>query len=239
MLVQAPYCGLPPAPSSALTSWNADPVLIAVLIGMAAAGAVYTRPAGRPFLAAGLAVLAICFVSPLCALTSALFSARSFHHLLVVCAAAPLLAMTLPAQLTFSLRGSTAAKAVILGLWQLPAVYAAAWNDPAIYWILQAALAGASIMFWQAVRTSSAPSSLAALAGIMTVMGGLGAILTFAGIPLYKEHLTTTWPWGLSPLEDQQLAGLLMWAVPLPVYVLAAAMSGARLASPVKREAAA
>ncbi|MFN3313363.1 MAG: cytochrome c oxidase assembly protein [Hyphomonas sp.] len=239
MLVQAPYCGLPPGPADWITSWNLDPVLLAVLAGAAAVGAAYTRPERRVYLAGGIAVLFVCFVSPLCALTSALFSARSFHHLLIVCAAAPLLATTLPARLTCSLGIATALKAIVLGLWHVPAVYTAAWNDPAIYWLLQAALTGTAVMFWQAVRTSAVTSSLAALVGIMAVMGGIGAILTFAGNPLYAPHLTTTWPWHLSPLEDQQLAGLLMWAVSLPVYVLAAAMAGARLVSSVEHEATA
>ena len=41
--------------------------------------------------------------------------------------------------------------------------------------------------------------------------GLLGALLTFAGRPLYAAHLSTTAAWGLTPLEDQQLAGLIMW----------------------------
>ncbi len=222
-----------------MTSWNLDPVLLAVLAGLAAIGAAYTRPERRVYLAGAIAVVFVCFVSPLCALTSALFSARSFHHLLIVCAAAPLVAMTLPARLTSSLGIAAALKAIVLGLWHVPAIYSAAWSDPAIYWLLQAALTGAAILFWQAVRTSAVTSALAALVSIMALMGGIGAILTFAVTPFYAPHLTTTWPWHLSPLEDQQLAGLLMWAVSLPVYMLAAAMAGARLASSIEREAAA
>jgi putative membrane protein len=52
-------------------------------------------PAGRPDLAfaGGWAALAIAFVSPLCALSAALFAARIAHHLLLVAVAAPLLAL--------------------------------------------------------------------------------------------------------------------------------------------------
>ena len=39
----------------------------------------------------------------------------------------------------------------------------------------------------------------------------LGALLTFAGTPWYPAYAPTTAAWGLSPLEDQQLAGLIMW----------------------------
>ena len=42
-------------------------------------------------------------------------------------------------------------------------------------------------------------------------MGLLAALIVFAPRPLYALHFATTQPWGLSPLADQQLAGLLMW----------------------------
>jgi len=32
-------------------------------------------------------------------------------------------------------------------------------------------------------------------------------------------HFTSTWPWGLSPLADQQLAGLLMWVPAILPYL--------------------
>jgi len=41
--------------------------------------------------------------------------------------------------------------------------------------------------------------------------GLLGALLTFAGRPLYATQSAGAPLWGLTPLEDQQLAGLIMW----------------------------
>ena len=41
--------------------------------------------------------------------------------------------------------------------------------------------------------------------------GLLGAMFTFSGHPLYSSYRSTTASWGLTPLEDQQIAGLLMW----------------------------
>ena len=49
----------------------------------------------------------------------------------------------------------------------------------------------------------------------------LGAVLALARHPLYAAHLGTTRAWGLTPLEDQQLAGLWMW-VPAGLVYLAA-----------------
>jgi putative membrane protein len=47
----------------------------------------------------------------------------------------------------------------------------------------------------------------------MLQMGLLGAWLTFAGRPLFAVHAATTWAWGLSQLQDQQLGGLIMWVI--------------------------
>jgi hypothetical protein len=54
------------------------------------------------------------------------------------------------------------------------------------------------------------------------VTGGLGALLTVAPHPLYPVYAPTTRLWGLSPLEDQQLAGLIMWIPAGLGYLLAA-----------------
>ena len=48
-------------------------------------------------------------------------------------------------------------------------------------------------------------------------------MITFAGRPLYDPHFASTLSWGVSPLEDQQLAGITMWA-PGSIAYLAAAM---------------
>ena len=66
-------------------------------------------------------------------------------------------------------------------------------------------------------------SALSGLLGSIIQMGMLGALLTFAGQPLYEPHMTTTLPYGLTPLADQQLAGLLMW-VPAALPYLAVAL---------------
>jgi putative membrane protein len=39
----------------------------------------------------------------------------------------------------------------------------------------------------------------------------LGALLTFAPRAWYQPYLATSSAWHLTPLEDQQLGGLIMW----------------------------
>ena len=54
-------------------------------------------------------------------------------------------------------------------------------------------------------------------------MGFLGAILTFAPDILYFPHVGGAMAWGMSPLSDQQLAGLIMW---VPGFVPVTAIAG-------------
>jgi len=51
--------------------------------------------------------------------------------------------------------------------------------------------------------------------------GALGALITFAGNILYPDYASTTLAWHLTPLEDQQLGGLIMWIPAGLVYVVA------------------
>src|SRR5690606_4100540 len=52
--------------------------------------------------------------------------------------------------------------------------------------------------------------------------GLLGAFLTFAPAPWYTAYgAAGTAPWGLTPLEDQQLAGLVMWVPAGLAYLFA------------------
>jgi cytochrome c oxidase assembly factor CtaG len=52
----------------------------------------------------------------------------------------------------------------------------------------------------------------------------LGALLTIAPYPLYPAYSSHTALWGLTPLEDQQLAGLIMW-VPAGIVYIGAALA--------------
>jgi putative membrane protein len=219
------YCGAPPDPAALLGRWNLDPVLLALL----AAAVLLARRSQRPGLAlAGIGVLALAFVSPVCALGVSLFSARALHHLLLVGAAAPLLALAWPGRWRAPPGAALALATATLWAWHLPAFYDAALAGTALYWLMQASLLGSAVWFWQAIF-GAAPlaGGLGALLG-MAQMGLLGALLTFAPRPLYGAHFGTTLPWGLEQLADQQLAGLVMWVPGIIPYALALAAIGRR-----------
>ena len=228
--IWTPYCGT--APGAGDWRWNLDPVLLAVLV--LATGLIAWRLSGRRrvFGLAAMAVLGIGFVSPLCALSSALFSARTVHHVLLVAVAAPLLAAALPLRRRGSLALATAVQAAIFWAWHAPDVYAAALSNDAIYWIMQISLLASATWFWSVVRASSAPAAVGGLLAAMLAMGLLGAVLTFAGQAVYAPHAYTTLAWGLTPLEDQQAAGLIMWAPAAALYLFAALWRLGRMLGP-------
>ena len=216
-LTDVTYCGPPPAPASLWTDWNFDPVLLGAL-GLCAIAYVWRSGAASSQKAAffgGLGILLVAFVSPLCALSTSLFSARIAHHMLMVAAAAPLLALALPRKLPGGwLTGAGLAHMVILWVWHAPRVYEWALGGTASYWLMELSLLGSAMAFWSAVwaRKAEPPAVIVALILTMAQMGLLAALITFAQAPLYGPHLLTTQAWGLTPLEDQQLAGLIMWA---------------------------
>jgi putative membrane protein len=51
--------------------------------------------------------------------------------------------------------------------------------------------------------------------------GILGALLTFSQRVWYPAYNGTTLAWGLTPLEDQQIGGLIMWVPASIVYIVA------------------
>ena len=71
-----------------------------------------------------------------------------------------------------------------------------------------------------AARAARAGPALGASFATLMHGGLLGALITLAPYPLYAWYHGRTELWGLSALEDQQLAGLLMW-VPMGIVYLA------------------
>ena len=223
-----PYCGPAPAPDQLWSSWNLDPW---VLIGIAALALVLARkavPDRRGPAALAVGALVVAFVSPLCALTVALFSARAAHHLVLITLAAPALAAALPLLPRLPAGLSLAAVSAAMIAWHLPGVYDAIWASDTLYWVMQAAMLLPAWVFWSAVLApgfgaEEAMHRAVLIGGLAGIMGFLGAILTFAPDILYFPHVGGAMAWGMSPLADQQLAGLIMW---VPGFVPVAAIAG-------------
>lgn len=219
-LANLPYCGGPPLPADIWTRWNLDPFL---LLGLIAAMLIGRGLGARAApLGTGLAILFVIFVSPLCALASSLFALRVTHHVVLTGLAAPLFAVAMARSRGGGVATWTAVHAGIFWFWHLPASYAAALASDAAYWAMQASLLASAIGLWRAVFSAPRHAAVAGLLATSVQMGLLGALLTFSTVPLYAWHGMTTQAWGLLPMADQQLAGLIMWVAGGAVYLLAA-----------------
>lgn len=223
MMAAASYCGVPPLPEDLLLRWNPDPVLLLAL----AVCAAFALRSARPRLAlGGVAVLGVAFVSPLCALSVALFSARAVHHILLVAIAAPLIALAFPARRPGALGMTLLAATMTLWLWHVPSLYDRALAGTAIYCLMQVTLMATAIWMWRQLFVAPPVPAMLAAVLAMAQMGMLGALLTFAPEAMYGAHAGTTPAWGLGQLADQQLAGLIMWVPGVIPYAVITALIG-------------
>jgi putative membrane protein len=104
--------------------------------------------------------------------------------------------------------------AIAIWAWHVPALFGAALRDPAVHSLQHLSFFGTALLFWWSVfgHGLRKPDG-ASVAGLFTTMlhsGGLGALLTFAPTAWYLHYTATSPRYGLSPLEDQQLGGLVM-----------------------------
>jgi putative membrane protein len=227
------YCGPAPDPSALLARWNADPVLLGAFLLL---GLLAVRTDSREG-KAGVALAALLYVSPFCAWGASLFSVRVVHHLVLTLCLAPLAARAVAPLLMRAPGGLpiwTLAAAAAMWAWHAPSLYNVGATTGWGYWVMQFSIFVTATLFWNRVERASGPSAIVALLAAMVAMGALGAVITLAPEALYAAHYGTTAAWAMAPLEDQQLAGLLMWA-PASIAYLAAAL--VRLSALTSREA--
>jgi putative membrane protein len=215
------YCGPAAIPDDLWTRWNLDPLLIGILAALAiVVGGGRSSDARAGW--AAIMLMLIIFVSPLCAMSSALFSVRVLHHVLLIAAVAPLLALAFPQRKSGPLPIAVlvAVNAAVLWIWHAPGLYTWGLASVPAYWLMQVSLLGSAWLLWRAILAPTQPgTALMALAATIGQMGLLGALIVFAPRPLYLVHLASTASWGMAPLTDQQLAGLLMWVPAMLPYL--------------------
>ena len=117
-----------------------------------------------------------------------------------------------------------------LWFWHLPKPYSLAFSQPVAHALEHLSFFLTSILFWRVVIGGPQAGRLS-IGAIMIFLvtfamenAMLAAILIFAPQVLYGVHaVAPAWsPW--SPIEDQQLAGILMWSVTALVDLLALCM---------------
>jgi putative membrane protein len=197
-----------------------------------------------------LLALTLALVSPIDAVTDSLFSVHMVQHLLLVVVAAPLLILASPARvMTWGVPrqarpsigrawrrahslwkiAATPVTALTvhsaaLWLWHIPRWYDLALSHDTIHILEHSAFFITALLFWSVALDTrrmnvGTATFLLFLAGLQCTL--LGALIAMARHPLYHAHEATTQAWGFTPLEDQQLAGLIMW-IPAGVAYLVA-----------------
>jgi putative membrane protein len=197
---------------------------------------------------AGLLTLVAGLLTPLHELGDRLFAAHMLQHVVLMTVGAPLLALgagrvagvwALPRRarplagrlLALSrpltrLDVATVLQGLALWVWHIPVVYGAALATEGVHWLQHVTLLGSALLFWQALlgRRALRTPGVAIFCLFLTALhtGMLGVLLTFAPTPLYLGQSSGAHDFGLTPVEDQQLAGLVMWAPGGLLYAVAA-----------------
>ena len=116
--------------------------------------------------------------------------------------------------------------ALALWVWHMPALFQATLTSDLVHTLQHLSFLGSALLFWWALihgRRGLMGYGAAVLYMFTTSVhsGVLGALITFAHSVWYPAYASSTASWGLTPLEDQQLGGLIMWIPAGLVYIIA------------------
>ncbi len=117
--------------------------------------------------------------------------------------------------------------ALALWLWHVPALYEATLRHAWLHDLQHVCFFGTALLFWWALlhrRADARAVGLGVLYLFTTMLhsGLLGALILFSRTLAYPSYAYTAPDWSMTPLEDQQLGGLIMWVPGGMVYVVAA-----------------
>jgi len=165
---------------------------------------------------------------------SYLFSAHMVQHLMLTLAMPPLLLGGIPGWMLRPLLRNRAVGAVackitrpvtcfvvfniVIAFWHLPMFYNAALADHNIHIVEHLMFMGAAVMMWWPLMSQLPELPRLAYPGqmlycfLMSIAMSITAVyITMAEKVLYPAYSTAPRIWGLSPMDDQMLGGLIMW----------------------------
>jgi cytochrome c oxidase assembly factor CtaG len=203
--------------------------------------------------ALGIALLVLAFASPVAAIGEReLFSFHMLQHVVIGDLAPlallaglsgpilrPLLALPPVERLRVLAHPAVALPiwAVNLYLWHVPFLYEAAVKHSAVHALEHVCFFTAGLIVWLPVlETLPAPEwfgtgpKLAYIAGVRVVETVLGNVFVWSGAVFYDVYATGDELWGVSPLQDQGLAGAVMMIEGSIVTIVALAWLFLRLA---------
>jgi len=201
--------------------------------------------------AMGWLTLAGALVSPLHCLGERLLSFHMIEHEILMAVAAPLLVIarpvgpllwSLPRRLRLTIgrgmrhpfsirlwtvlsggRNSTLLHGIAIWAWHAPVLFDAAVENLLLHRLQHLSFFLTAILFWWSVfRRTDTGSAAWHVFVTMLHTSILGALMALAPHLLYRQQAGATAAWGLTPLEDQQLAGIIMWVPAGTIYAGAA-----------------
>jgi putative membrane protein len=206
--------------------------------------------------ASGWLLLAGALLSPLHELGEHVFTFHMIEHELVMAAAAPLLVLARPLaafmwalphswrirlartatgpatrliwERISSMTAGTVAHGAAIWAWHYPAFFEAALQSEMLHRLQHASFLVTALLFWHALRRGGAPGrAVWHLFVTMIHMSVLGALIALAPRLMYRMQTVDAAMFGMTPLEDQQLAGVVMWIPAGTVYAGAALLFAA------------
>ncbi len=105
--------------------------------------------------------------------------------------------------------------AIALLVWHAPSLFDRTLKSDFVHAAQHISFLGTALLFWWTLaehgRGLGHGTALLYVFTTAIYTSVLGALLTFTPHPWYAAYVNTTQPWGLTPLEDQQIGGLIMW----------------------------
>ncbi len=131
----------------------------------------------------------------------------------------------------------------IMYLWHVPWLYDGAVEHPLVHVLEHMCFFAAGIALWwsliQPVPMRRRMTGMQPVAYIAAAKGGLAALglyLAWASTPLYPYYETTPRIWGLSPVEDQNIGGVIMMVEQSMTLVLVLVVLFVRMLSQSEEE---
>jgi cytochrome c oxidase assembly factor CtaG len=195
---------------------------------------------------AAAAVFLLALMSPLAALAEGyLFSAHMLQHILLVLVAPALALMALPASARLPARAARLLNPAVcwvcgvgaMWVWHVPALCDAAASSHSVSAVQTLTLLALGTAFWWQLLAPREEQRIAPLRGVVYLFAAcaactvLGIILTFSPVTVCRAYLNPVdrlgiepmiaGTWGMTPMRDQQIGGLIMWVPMCLVYLCA------------------
>jgi putative membrane protein len=120
-------------------------------------------------------------------------------------------------------RNATLLHGVAIWAWHAPALFDAAVENLVLHCLQHLSFFATAVLFWWSVfRRSETGAAACHVFVTMLHTSVLGALMALAPRVLYQQQTSAAASWGLTPLEDQQLAGIIMWVPAGTIYAGAA-----------------